>query len=232
MFSLSVCPFTYPNRSFNCRSNSFFDKVSLNEIFKAAVCNQSSTFAKFYFTDMSRQMANLHTLGPTVVAQTMVGPGTPSLGCLRRLTASKVCYKYVKVINILYICYCESRSFLRIYIMNVSDSLEFPGSIQKLREYIQWNLGNSNANFSKLPDFFKTTDGPDFFHYNFFAKILPIFRISIFRKNQFFEQVRRSQSKKFILKSPAKFEIPNCQSRSRMMIMISLCGEFDCNTPE
>ena len=35
---------------------------------------------------------------------------------------------------------------------------------------IQWNLGNSNANFSKLPDFSKTTDGPEFFHYNLLQK--------------------------------------------------------------
>ena len=74
--------------------------------------------------------------------------------------------------------------------------------------FIQWNLGNSNANFSKLPDFSKMTDGLDFFHYNFLQKISSIFRISIFRKNQFFEQIIWSQSKKFLLKSPAKFEIP------------------------
>ena len=96
---------------------------------------------------------------------------------------------------------------------------------------IQWNLGNSNANFSKLPDFSKTTDGPDFFHYNLLQKYHRFFEFQFFEKNQFFEQICRSQSKKFILKSPAKFEIPNCQSRSCMMIMISLCGEFDCYTP-
>ena len=96
--------------------------------------------------------------------------------------------------------------------------------------HIQWNLGHSNTNSSKLPDFSKTTDGPDFFHYNLLQKYYRFFEISIFRKNQFLEQIRRSQSKKFILKSPAKFEIPNCQSRSRMMMIISLFGEFDCYT--
>ena len=46
----------------------FFDKVSSpNEILKAAVWNQSSTFAKFYLRDMSQQMA------PIVVAQKVVG---------------------------------------------------------------------------------------------------------------------------------------------------------------
>ena len=98
--------------------------------------------------------------------------------------------------------------------------------------YLQWNLGNSNANFSKLPDFSKTNDGPEFFHYNLLQKYHRFFEFQFFEKNQFFEQIRRFQAKKFILKSPAKFEIPNCQSRSRMMIMISLCGEFDCYTPE
>ena len=51
----------------------FFDKVPLNEILKAAVWNQSSTFAKFYLRDMSQQMANLHSFGPIVVAQKVVG---------------------------------------------------------------------------------------------------------------------------------------------------------------
>ena len=51
----------------------FFDKALLNEILKAAVWNQSSTFAKFYLRDMSQQAANLHTLGPIVVAQKVVG---------------------------------------------------------------------------------------------------------------------------------------------------------------
>ena len=37
----------------------FFDKVPLNEILKAAVWNQSSTFAKFYLRDMSHQAAKL-----------------------------------------------------------------------------------------------------------------------------------------------------------------------------
>ena len=37
----------------------FFDKVPLNEILKAAVWNQSSTFAKFYLRDMPQQEANL-----------------------------------------------------------------------------------------------------------------------------------------------------------------------------
>ena len=51
----------------------FFDKVPLNEIFKTAVWNQSSTFAKFYLRGMSQQASNLHTLGPITVAQKVVG---------------------------------------------------------------------------------------------------------------------------------------------------------------
>ena len=46
----------------------FFDKVPLNEILKAAVWNQSSTFAKFYLRDMSQQLHNLQDLGPIVAA--------------------------------------------------------------------------------------------------------------------------------------------------------------------
>ena len=50
----------------------FFDKVPLSEILKAAVWNQSSTFAKFYLRDMSQQLQNLKDLGPIVVAQKVV----------------------------------------------------------------------------------------------------------------------------------------------------------------
>ena len=50
----------------------FFNKVLLNEILKAAVWNQSSTFSKFYLKDMSQQLQNLHNLGPIVVAQKVV----------------------------------------------------------------------------------------------------------------------------------------------------------------
>ena len=45
---------------------------------------------------------------------------------------------------------------------------------------IQWNLGNSNANFSKLPDFSKTTDGPEFFHYNLLQKYHQFFEFQFF----------------------------------------------------
>ena len=61
-----------PN-TINQSSWAFFDKVPLNEILKAAVWNQSSTFAKFYLRDMSQQLQNLHHLGPVVVAQKVVG---------------------------------------------------------------------------------------------------------------------------------------------------------------
>ena len=84
---------------------------------------------------MSQQTANLHTLGPIVVARKSGGGGGGGRGqenltsyAYRRLEASKVYCTYVKVINILRICYLEPSSFLRLYIMNVSDSLEFPES--------------------------------------------------------------------------------------------------------
>ena len=52
-------------------------------------------------------------------------------------------------------------------------------------EQVQWNLGNSNANFSKLPDFSKTTDGPDFFHYNLLQKYHRFFEFQFFEKINF-----------------------------------------------
>ena len=49
---------------------------------------------------------------------------------------------------------------------------------------------------------------------------LPIIRISIIRKIQFFEVIRRSRLKKLLLNYPSKFEV----QKSRMVIMISLFG--------
>ena len=51
----------------------FFDEVPLNEVLKAAVWNQSSTFAKFYLRDISQQLQNLQDLRPIVAAQKVVG---------------------------------------------------------------------------------------------------------------------------------------------------------------
>ena len=83
----------------------FFDKIPLNEILKAAVWNQFSTFAKFYLRDTSQQAANLQTLGPIVVAQKVVGAQENRVfDAWGRLTASKAYVTYIKVINILHIC--------------------------------------------------------------------------------------------------------------------------------
>ena len=49
---------------------------------------------------------------------------------------------------------------------------------------------------------------------------LPIIRISIIRKIQFFEVIRRSRLKKLLLKYTLRFEV----QKSRMVIMISLFG--------
>ena len=49
---------------------------------------------------------------------------------------------------------------------------------------------------------------------------LPIIRISIIRKNQFFEVIRRSGLKNMLSNYPSKFEV----QKSRMVIMISLFG--------
>ena len=49
---------------------------------------------------------------------------------------------------------------------------------------------------------------------------LPIIRISIIRKSQFSEVIRRSRMKKVLLNYPSRFEV----QKSRMVIMISLFG--------
>ena len=53
-----------------------------------------------------------------------------------------------------------------------------------------------------------------------FAIKLQIIRISIIRKIQFFEVIRRSRLKKLLLNYPSRFEV----QMSRMVIMISLFG--------
>ena len=50
---------------------------------------------------------------------------------------------------------------------------------------------------------------------------LPIIRILIIRKNQFFEVIRRSRLKKLLLDYPSRFEV----QMSRMVIMMSLFGQ-------
>ena len=49
---------------------------------------------------------------------------------------------------------------------------------------------------------------------------IPIIRISIIRKNQFFEAICRSRLKKLLLNNPSRFEV----QLSRMVIMICLFG--------
>ena len=49
---------------------------------------------------------------------------------------------------------------------------------------------------------------------------LPIIRISIIQKIQFFEVIRRSRLKKLLLNYPSRFEV----QMSHMVIMISLFG--------
>ena len=75
--------------------------IRFNDILKAAVWNQSSTFAKFYFRDMSQQVANLHSLGPIVVAQKVVG-GKETQALYGKKTDSLLSQLHImfKVINI------------------------------------------------------------------------------------------------------------------------------------
>ena len=85
-------------------------------------------------------------------------------------------------------------------------------------DLIQSNLGYPNADYPKLLGFSKSMDSPDFFLY--YLLQLPIIRISIIRKIQFFEVIRRSRLKKLLLKYPLRFEV----QKSHMVIMISLFG--------
>ena len=85
---------------------------------------------------------------------------------------------------------------------------------------IQSNLGYPNADYPKLLGYSKTTDSPDFFLYNLLQLNYLIIQISIIRKIQFFEVIRRSWSKKLLLNYPSRFQV----QMSCMVIMISLFG--------
>ena len=78
------------------------------------------------------------------------------------------------------VCFPEP-SCSKLTMSLVNDSLKFTSSDTQ----IQWNLGNSNANFSKLPDFSKTTDGPEFFHYNLLQKYHRFFEFQFLEKINF-----------------------------------------------
>ena len=59
------------------------------------------------------------------------------------------------------------------------------GRIYKEDHYIQSNLDNSNADFSKLPDFSKTSDGPEMFLYCLLLKYYRFFEFRFFEKFSF-----------------------------------------------
>ena len=84
---------------------------------------------------------------------------------------------------------------------------------------IQSNLGYPNAHYPKL-GLFEDDDQSRPISLLFIAIKLPIIRISIIRKIQFFEVIRRSRSKKLLLNYPSIFEV----KKSRMVIMISVFG--------
>ena len=52
---------------------SYFNKIPVEDVIKAAVWSSRSTFAKLYLRDLSRQVENLRLLGPVVSAQKVVG---------------------------------------------------------------------------------------------------------------------------------------------------------------
>ena len=55
---------------------------------------------------MSQQLENLHNLGPIVVAQQVVeGQENSAFYAYRSMTASKAYSTYIKVINLIYICW-------------------------------------------------------------------------------------------------------------------------------
>ena len=83
---------------------------------------------------------------------------------------------------------------------------------------IQSNLDNSNTDFSKVPDFSKTSDGPEIFLYCLLLNYYRFFEFRFFEKLSFSNNFAGPDQRN----SPLKFEAANCQSKSRTMNMISL----------
>ena len=78
----------------------------------------------------------------------------------------------------------------------------------------------SERRLSETTGLFEVNGQSRLFSLLYIAIKLPIIRISIIRKIQFFEVIRRSRLKKLLLKYPLRFEV----QKSRMVIMISLFG--------
>ena len=78
----------------------------------------------------------------------------------------------------------------------------------------------SERQLSETTRLFEDDGQSRFFSLLSIAIKLPIIRISIIRKIQFFELIRRSRLKKLLLNNPSRFEV----QKSRMVIMISLFG--------
>ena len=62
------------------------------------------------------------------------------------------------------------------------------------KPHVQLKLGYPNVDYPKLLGYSKTTDSPNYSLLSFAIK-LPIIRISIIRKIQFFEVIRQSRLK-------------------------------------
>ena len=78
----------------------------------------------------------------------------------------------------------------------------------------------SERRLSETPGLFEDDEKSRLFSLLSIAIKLPIIRISIIRKIQFFEAIRRSRLGKMLLNYPSRFEV----QMSRMVIMISLFG--------
>ena len=78
----------------------------------------------------------------------------------------------------------------------------------------------SERRLSETAGLFEDDGQSRLFSLLFIAIKLPIIRISIIRKIQLFEVIRRSRLKKLLLNYPSIFEV----QMSRMVIMISLFG--------
>ena len=78
----------------------------------------------------------------------------------------------------------------------------------------------SERRLSETTGLFKDDGQSRTFYLLSIAIKLPIIRISIIRKIQFFEVIRQSRLKKLLLNYPSRFEV----QKSRMVIMISLFG--------
>ena len=116
----------------------------------------------------------------------------------------------------------EEASSLKLYFNALAIVTRFPWKMIGICDMVSATVKSrlSERRLSETTGLFEDDGQSQLFSLLSIAIKLPIIRISIIRKIQFFEVIRRSRLKKLLLNYTSRFEV----QRSRMVITISLFG--------